>query len=168
MKIKREFFHKLHTMYQEIVVKAGVKSVADDLKRHPSGIYAEMNIQNLETYLDTKEEYPDDRPPVLSKLGLVDFLLVLKEQDDFGPLDLIVREFGRVSFEMPEGETGKGDYLDLVRSVNRETMEGVDETLKAVADGQVTKGEAKTASKELADIIQAAAALKAAFDNVLE
>lgn len=44
MKIKREFFHKLHTMYQEIVVKAGVKSVADDLNtlssKHPSNLYS--------------------------------------------------------------------------------------------------------------------------------
>lgn len=168
MKINREFFHKLHTTYQQIVTEAGVKAVADDLKRHPSGVYAELNIQNLETYLDTKEDFPDERPPVLNKLGLVDFLLILKKYDDFGPLDMIVREFGRVAYKMPDGSTDKKEILALVRDLNKEVMEGVNASLQAAEDNKITKAEAKKCSKELGDIIEAAAQAKATFDSVIK
>ena len=91
MKIKREFFHKLHTMYQEIVVKAGVKSVADGCRyenrttdKYPKAEYI-PDLRELDLLLDEEEEEADPE-----EKELFNSLFFLEEdesdEDDFLPV----------------------------------------------------------------------------------
>ena len=161
---------EIWTLYQSAITKHGVKDIADELKKSPTTIYAEVSLSNLHTYIESVKNYNDrdGKPSYNPKLGLMDFIIGMEKSGDVSPLVAIASFFKMACFKLPENDPGKLDVLQLLQNMNKEYSEGVNATLEAVKDNTVSRDEALENRKECMDIVNAASRLMAFYDAVLD
>lgn len=167
-------FINIFTLYQQSILNLGVKELAWVLKKSNKTIYAELSLENLETYLETMKNYDDlgVKPPYLPKLGLVDFMIGIALTKDFSALIAIAKEFNYACFPLPSNkevskEAAARAVSKISQMANKEAAESFNSVMDALSgDGIIDKKEAKTASDECLEAINALSELKAYLDQL--
>jgi len=102
-----------------------------------------------------RELNPDDPG---AKLGIIDFIYLVAETQDFDALDYIETSLGRCAFRLPK-TTGALQIHKNLAAAGKEFGEVIDQLCTDLADGQLDEPE--QALKEIADLAQVLAELRA-------
>lgn len=103
-----------------------------------------------------------------AKLSLQTALQVLFYTGDYSALDAIEKMFGRVAFDIPRaGDQAAVELLEAVAGISKEYAEVLDESAKAVHDGEISKQEALDIINETEDVIVKCLKLQASMRAVV-
>ena len=145
----------LREIVQDTVFQSreGVPSIAEELGYHVHSLYSMLSPKDIENRGH--------------KLGLMDFVRILRKTGDFRALDKLNQEFGRVSFELPEPDKSMTDrdWLRHAARMAKEPGEALAALSTAIADGVIDEGERKRLRKEAFDVIRAAMMLYTALEK---
>ena len=101
------------------------------------------------------------------KLGLITTYQILKLTQDYRALDRIEKLLGRVAFALPTAQVGELAALSqMIGDTAKEFGEQMAAIGQAMADGTVTKEEAKACVAEIDDVVAACIKLKAYLERV--
>lgn len=145
-------FDKAMALHQASVSDIGVKEVADYLNKGISTLYAEI-----------RQEHG-------YKLGMIDFFKVSYHYGNIDSLKSIMADMGYCLYQLPDPtsfkETVGTSVLRALAMANKECSEGFAITLRALADGKITKKEAREASAEYQEAIDVLVQIKSMMDNI--
>lgn len=127
--------------------REGVKGIADYLGKSPSTLYSEMNPSEGESRTN-------------HKLGLLDWVKVIRLTRDFRSLQKVAEDVGYVAVPLPT--TGDPAPLEALQHLTRITKEagehGATVCRALEADKRIDRQEAQACLKELDDLLRAAVA----------
>ena len=141
-------FVGLMASVQRDVKAYGVKGLADRLG---------ISIQTM--YADVDPKSVGRRS---NKLGLLDYMVVLQETQNFTSLDELNRTFGRISLPIPqnEGEISPVGWMQYCATIAKESAEAVKVLADGLSnDGTLDKGRLADCEKETWEALQAFAGL---------
>ena len=99
------------------------------------------------------------------KTGLRTAIKIWDKTRDLRALDMIESRCGRVAFVIPTLECGSADVLRLEASAVKEFGEQMEIISKSIADGRVSRSEAKKCVKEVIQAITALARIKMCLEG---
>lgn len=105
-----------------------------------------------------REINPEDD---LAKLGVVTFVNLTDETQDFAPLDYIESALGRVAFKLPTA-AGLGELHQSIADAAKECADVIQQLCSDLADGRLDAPE--KAIKEIAEAAQALSRLRAVVE----
>lgn len=124
----------------------GTKGLADFLGKSPSTLYAEMNPNEGESRSN-------------HKLGLLDWVRILKLTRDCRSLCKVAEELGHVAVPLPQGDPTPLEALAHLTRITKEAGEHAQTVCQALeADNRIDRHEAVLCLKELDDLLRAATA----------
>jgi hypothetical protein len=144
---------KVLGVVQGTVKSHGVKMLADKLQISPQTLYADVD--------------PNSIGRRTNKLGLLDWLVTLKETNDLTSLDEANRLFNRISLPIPPPTQIMTDmnWMSFCATIAKESGEAVAELANSILDGKLNKAELARCEKEAMDALQAFAGLYLVLKN---
>jgi len=85
---------------------------------------------------------------------------------NYGPLDLLESQAGRVAFKIPDSRLTSEKELLAVSNLLREVGVALESVAETLADGTVEEGELRTTIPKLDAVIQECASLKYLLENL--
>jgi hypothetical protein len=126
--------------------REGTKGLADFLGKSPSTLYAEMNPNEGEGRTN-------------HKLGLLDWVRILKLTRDCRSLCKVAEDLGHVAVPLPAGEPTPLEALQHLTRITKEAGEHTATVCQALEnDDRIDRQEARACLKELDDLLRAATA----------
>lgn len=126
--------------------REGVKGIADYLGKSPSTLYSELNPSEGESRTN-------------HKLGLLDWVKVLRLTGDYRSLQKVAEDVGYVAVPLPTGDPAPLEALQHLTRITKEAGEHGAAVCRALeTDKRIDRQEAKFCLKELDDLLRAAAA----------
>lgn len=126
--------------------REGVKGIADYLGKSPSTLYSEMNPNEGEGRTN-------------HKLGLLDWVKLVRLTGDFRSLQKVAEDLGYVAVPLPVGDLAPLEALQHLTRITREAGEhGATVCAALETDNRIDRQEAHACLKELDDLLRAAVA----------
>lgn len=126
--------------------REGVKGIADYLGKSASTLYSEMNPNEGEGRTN-------------HKLGLLDWVKLVRLTGDFRSLQKVAEDLGYVAVPLPMGEPAPLEVLQHLTRITKEAGEhGATACTALELDGRIDRQEARACLKELDDLLRAAVA----------
>jgi hypothetical protein len=144
---------KVLGIVQETVKGHGVKMLADKLQITPQTLYADVDPKSIGRRTN--------------KLGLLDWLVTLKETKDFSSLEEANRLFNRIALPIPHPTEVMTEmsWLSFCATVAKESGEAVAELANSILDGNMDKSELARCEKQTMDALEAFAGLYLTIKN---
>ncbi|MGB3222509.1 MAG: phage regulatory CII family protein [Desulforhopalus sp.] len=134
---------KVLGIVQETMKGYGVKMLASKLQVTPQTLYSDVD--------------PNSIGRRTNKLGLLDWLVTLKETQDFTSLEEANRIFDRISLPIPAPpeEMTKMSWMSFCATIAKESGEVVAELASSIIDGNMDADEIARCEKEAMDALEA-------------
>ncbi|MFH1060473.1 MAG: phage regulatory CII family protein [Pseudomonadota bacterium] len=126
--------------------REGTKGIAEFLGKSASTLYSEMNPNEGEGRTN-------------HKLGLLDWVKIMRLTGDCRPLQKVAEDLGYVAVPLPAGEPSPLDALQFLTRITKEAGEHAAAVCAALEkDGRIDRQEARACLMELDDLLRAAVA----------